>query len=89
MNLIVFLLFSKNICLSPISKVYFKNMVNRILKAFSLTCLVFLSIPTILAIGVVFRIMGESFGYHNSEVIGLLFLVVFIASYVFIGRTEK
>lgn len=64
-------------------------MVNRVLKAFGLTCLVFLGIPTILAIGVVFRIMGESFGYHNGETIGLLFLTVFSASYVFIGRTEK
>ena len=69
--------------------VHFKCMVKRILKAFGVTCFVFVSMILILMIGILFRVIGESFGYHSGESAGVLFFAVFAVSYWFLWMGEE
>jgi hypothetical protein len=64
-------------------------MVKRVLKSFGVTCLLFSGAIALFLIGILFRILGEVFGYHNGESIAALFLVVFMVSYLFVWGNEQ
>lgn len=87
--MIIVVYIQKKTCPYRTNKVYFKGMVNKIIKSFVASCMVFVGWFILLLMGIVFRTAGESVGLSGNESVGCLFLLVFVLSYVSIRGLEK